>query len=144
MVVVMGAFLTLPNEQRQAIAHVIQARHRGEGIIDGRRHGSDSHFDELVDSVFDILGRRALASNLEGMANLFFQLLIEPVGGPDQGDYFATADKVTRFVHQADGQISFLYQGQYELRIDVLDVAQYGSNKTKGQKRNNEAGEMAY
>jgi len=56
LVVVMGAFLTLPDEQRQTIAHVIQASHRREGVIDRRRHGSDGHFDELVDSVFDILG----------------------------------------------------------------------------------------
>ena len=35
-VVVMGAFLTLPDEQRQAIPRVIQARHRGEGVIDRR------------------------------------------------------------------------------------------------------------
>ena len=65
-VVIMGAFLTLPDEQRQTIAHVIQARHRGEGIIDRRRHGSHGHFDELVDSVFDILGGRASVTNLEG------------------------------------------------------------------------------
>ena len=121
-VVVMGAFLTLPDEQRQAIPHVIQARHRGEGVVDRRRHGSDSHFDELVDSVFDVLSGHALVSNLEGMANLFLQLLIHSTGRPDQGNHFATADKVTRLVQQADDQIPFLYQGQHVLRIDVLDV----------------------
>ena len=118
----MGVFLTLPDEQRQAIPHVIQARHRRERVIDSRRHGSHGHFDELIDSVFDILGWRAPVSNLEGMANLSLQLLVEPPGGPDQGNHFATANKVTRLVQQADDQISFLYQAQHVLRIDVLDV----------------------
>src|SRR6266487_2244453 len=77
LVVVMGVFLTLPDEQRQTIPHVIQARHRREGVIDRRRHGSDGHFDELIDSLFDILGGRALVANLEGVANLSLQLLVE-------------------------------------------------------------------
>ena len=92
----MGVFLTLPDEQRQTIPHVIQAGHRSEGVIDRRRHGSDGHFDKLVDSVFDILGGRALVSNLEGMANVSLQLLVEQIGGPDQGNHCALVDKVTR------------------------------------------------
>src|SRR2546423_1498273 len=44
------------DEQRQTIPHVNQASHSSEGVIDRRRHGSYGHFDELVDSVFDILG----------------------------------------------------------------------------------------
>src|SRR6266571_5232190 len=100
LVVVMGAFLTLPDEQRQTIAHVIQASHRREGGIDRRRHGSYSHFDELIDRVFDILGGRALVANLESLANLSLQLLFDPTGGPGQGNNCAMPDKMTRLVQQ--------------------------------------------
>ncbi len=122
-VVVIGAFLTLLDEQRQTFPDMIQAGHRREGVIDRRRHGAYRHFDQLVDRVGDILGGGAPVSNPESLTDLSIQLLIHPSGGPDQGDPRLAPDKVTRLAQQADDQVLFLSQGQHVIRINVLDVS---------------------
>ena len=101
---------------------MIQAGHGRERVIDRRRHGAYGHFGELVDRVFDILGRCAHVPKLEGAANQLIELCVDPTGGPDQGDHRAGPDKVPRLVQQADDQVLVLGQGEQDRRIDVLDV----------------------
>src|SRR5512135_1365258 len=95
---VMGASGPVPDELHQAIRQMVQARHCRERVIDRRRHSADGHFGQLVDRIFDILGGRAPIPDLEGVAKLSRQLLVDATGGPDQGHHRIRPDKMPRFV----------------------------------------------
>ena len=101
------AYRALSDKQRQTLTNIIQAGHGGERIIDSRRHGPDGHFSRLVNGIFDILGRCALVSKMEGVSDFVIQVVINPIGGPNLCNHHVTPDKGTWLGHQADDYVFF-------------------------------------
>ncbi len=123
LVVVIGVFLSMLDKQRQTFPKMIQAGHSRERVIDGGRHGSHRHFDELVDRVGDILGGCTPVSNPECFPDWLIQFLIHPSGGSNRDDPRLMPDQGTRLAQQSDDQVMFPSQGKQILRIDKLDVS---------------------
>ena len=126
------AYRTPSGKQRQTITNIIQACHGSERVIDRRRHGPDGHFSKLVNGIFDILGGCALVSKMEGVSDFFIQVVINPIGGPDQCNDHATPDKGTWLGHNADDYVLFFGQGKDVFRIYILDVTRFTRTNRMG------------
>ena len=112
-----GVNCALSGEQRQTITNIVQTGHGSERIIDCGRHGPDGNFSKLINGIFDILGRCALVSKMEGVSDFVIQVVINPIGRPNLCNHHATPDKGAWLGNYTDHYILFFGEGKDVFRI---------------------------
>ena len=117
-----GVNCALSGKQRQTITNIVQTGHGSERIIDCGRHGPDGNLSKLINSIFDILGRCALVSKMEGVSDFVIHVVINPISRPNLCNHHATPDKGAWLGNYTDHYILFFGEGKDVFRIYILDI----------------------
>ena len=94
----------------------------GERIVDSRRQGTHGDFDQLIDRVFGILHRSAMAAKEDGIENFFAELVVETFLRHDFGENFAICQEIARPAAEPNHHVGLHSGLEKRFHIDRLDV----------------------